>query len=78
MSAASVYRELVAYLAEHSTPELIRDFRVSATAQARADELIERSKAGNMTADEADELRAIIEFDEFVGVLKVRALQTLA
>jgi hypothetical protein len=72
-----VYAELLEYLAEKATPEEILAFRVSETAQQRADELTERNKEGRLTDEEARELEQMLQFDELVSVLKSRALKAI-
>lgn len=69
----SLYRTLAEHLADLS-PEAILAFRVSEADQERADELTERNKEGRLTPDEVQELAEMIEFDEFVSLLKARAL----
>jgi hypothetical protein len=69
----SLYRTLAEQLADLS-PEAILAFRVSEADQERADELTERNKEGRLTPDEAQELAEMIEFEEFVSLLKAKAL----
>jgi len=69
----SLYRTLAEQLADLS-PEAILAFRISEADQERADELTERNKEGRLTLDEAQELAEMIEFDEFVSLLKAKAL----
>ncbi len=69
----SLYRTLAERLADLS-PEAMLAFRISDVDQERADELTERNKAGVLTPDEAQELAEMIEFDEFVSLLKAKAL----
>lgn len=69
----SVYRALIEHLADLS-PEAVLTFHVSEADQERADELTERNKEGLLTPDEAQELAEMIEFDEFVSLLKAKAL----
>ncbi len=73
-----VYTELIEYLAEKAPPEEILAFKVSDATQRRADELSERNKESQLTAEEADELEQMLEFDELVSLLKSRALKALS
>jgi hypothetical protein len=69
------YQEFLMYLAEKASPEEILAFRVSEASEQRADELTELNKAGRLTADEARELQQMLEFDEMMTLLKLRALK---
>ncbi len=69
-----IYRALVLHLIEHESPDAVLTFRVSDADQQRADDLTDRNKQGHLTADEARELAEMIEFDEFVTLLKAQAL----
>lgn len=71
------YQELVNYLAEKAPPEEILAFQVSEVAQNRAEELTERNKEGRLTAEESYELQQMLEFDEMMTLLKLKALKAL-
>lgn len=72
-----VYTELLEYLAQKATPEEILAFQVSNSAQERAEALTERNKEGLLTSEEAIELEQMLEFDEWVSLLKSRALKAI-
>lgn len=74
---APVYSELVDFIVGRISPEEILEFKVSPTAQARADKLIQRLKIGKITPAETAELEVMGEFDLLAGVLKARALAML-
>jgi hypothetical protein len=76
---ASVYRlsyfdRLLDYLVEKATPQEILAFSATPTEQEHAEDLLERQSIGTLTPDEKTELEQMAEFDEFVGLLKARAL----
>ena len=73
----SVYDEFLEYLAQQATPEQILAFKASEAAQQRADELTERNKTGNLTAEERTELEQMLRFNRLVSMLKARAFKAL-
>ena len=73
-----IYNELLDYLIEKATPEEILAFKVSESAQVRADDLTDKNKSGTLTADESAELSQMLEFDMLVTVLKAKALEALS
>lgn len=72
-----IYDELMEYLVEKATPEEILAFRLSETAQERAEYLTERNKAGVLTPEEKVELDQMFEFDQLVSLLKAKAHEVL-
>ena len=71
------YDKFLDFLVEKATPEEILAFKVSESLQARADELSELNKEGKLTSQEAVELQQMMEFDEWISLLKSKALKTL-
>ena len=71
------YDKFLDFLVEKATPEEILALRPSDEAQQRAEELTERNKAGVLTSEEAVELQQMIEFDEWVSLLKAKAAKAL-
>ena len=74
----TAYDELVEYLAERADPQEVVDFKVSAAAQARADELLERNSDGTLTPEERLELDQMRYFDRLISLLKARALEDVS
>lgn len=74
----TVYDELVEYLATKATPQEILSFEISEAAQARAEELLERSHDNNLTPEEHLELEQMRYFDRKVSLLKAEALEKLS
>jgi hypothetical protein len=72
-----IYDELLDFLVEKANPQELLAFRPSAAAQARADELTEKNKAGILTPQERAELEQMLELDLFVTALKARAAKAL-
>lgn len=74
----SVYDEFLEYLAQKASPAEVLDFKASATAQNRADELTERNKAGLITDEEKLELEQMLHFNRLVSRLKAKAVRAIA
>ncbi len=73
----SVYDEFLEYLAQKASPEEVLDFKASATAQNRADELTEHSKAALITEEEKLELEEMLRINQLVSVMKAKAAREL-
>jgi len=74
LPANPAYSEFVEFIVERIPREELLAFKLSPTAQARVDELVERQKAGDLSADEEAELEQIAQFELFVRALKTRAI----
>jgi hypothetical protein len=72
-----IYGRLLDFLIEKATPQEILGFTATADEQAHADDLVERLSAGTLTPDEITEIEQMREFDEWVSLLKARALEAL-
>jgi len=77
MVVASLYDELIEYLAEKAPPEVVLAFEPSEEAQRRAEYLLQQNQAGELTPDEKLELKQLQQFDGVVSVLKARAARAL-
>ena len=71
------YNEVIEFLGRGATPQEIAEFRLSATAKARASALLNKNKEGTLTPAEEAELDSYVELEEFMGLLKVQALQQI-
>lgn len=72
-----VYEELLDFLVKVATPQQLLAFHISDSAQQRADELTEKNKTDNLTAQERAELEQMLEFDLLVTALKAKAVRAL-
>lgn len=70
-----VYDKFLEYLVEKATPGEILAFQVSEDERDYAQRLIERNNEGTITAEEAQYLAQIVEFDLLISVLKAKALK---
>lgn len=68
-----VYKELVDFLASHPTQEQISRFQISAAAQERLADLLDRNREGGLTEAETAELDLYQLVHNAVVLLKARA-----
>ena len=67
------YQEVIEFIAGGTTPKNVVDFRPSEVAKARVEELIQRHKAGSLSADENSELEHYIQLEHLMRLAKARA-----
>jgi hypothetical protein len=75
--APRLYDELADFIVGNISPQEILAFKVSPSAQKRADALLDRLKTDDLAPDEAAELEQVAQFEMFVRVLKARAMVAL-
>ena len=81
MSAATLLDEFLDPLSRCLDAESARrvlTLGVSASVQERADRLAERANEGLLTADELAEYEALINAEDFVAILKLKARKQLS
>lgn len=66
------YDEIVDLFARGSRPDDILQFHPSDEAQERATYLLERNRAGNLTAEEAAELEQLGQIEHLMQLVKAR------
>lgn len=71
------YERFLDRVVETMTPEEILAFRVSEAEQERAEELLNKNNEGDLTAEERAELEQMLEFEELMMLLKIRAESVL-
>lgn len=75
VGASALAQEVVSFLARGPRPQEIVEFRPSAPAIARSQELLERNKAGTLTPAEEAELDEMALLDQLVTLIKAKAWQ---
>lgn len=73
----ALFDEILDFLASTPTPETIIAFRPSAELQARASELLDKNRRGNLGDEELKELEEIDRMNHFMSMLKIRARKKL-
>lgn len=71
--AEKAYDEMVDLFARGCDAEAILSFRPSAKAQRRVRDLLDRSKRGQLTAEENAELERLGEIEHMMQLVKARA-----
>jgi hypothetical protein len=74
---SSAYEEILDFLMTQPTPAEIWNFKVSATAQNRLRELLDRNREGNLSESEIAELDSYEQLDCLMRMLKIRAYSNL-
>jgi len=69
---------VIELLTSHPTPKQVLAIRPSLEFQARASELLSRSKMGILASSEETELDQILAFEHLVRMAKARAFQQIA
>ena len=70
--------EIVDFIANGTTPSQVADYRPSPESQRRVAELLERDRAGSLSADEKAELDHYVELEHILRMAKIRAREILA
>ena len=72
----AIYDDLLDLLSGGVERERMLGFRLSEPQQARLDRLLENSREGTLTAEEAAELDDFERFEHLVRMLKARSLRS--
>jgi hypothetical protein len=72
-----VYRYILEFLVSNPSPEAVLNFGPTSQMQERASELLEKDRAGQLTPAESAELDEYVRIDNFISLLKARALRNL-
>ena len=71
--AAKSYDEIIDFIASGTTPEAVVAFQPSLDVQRRVAELVERSKAGTISAEDQAELDDYLQLEHVMIMAKARA-----
>lgn len=66
------FDEVVTFFSRGPSREEIAAFRLSDATVARVQELLQKSSAGTLTPDEADELDQCVQIDRMVTLIRSR------
>ncbi|MGH1397456.1 MAG: hypothetical protein ACRAVC_25975 [Trichormus sp.] len=70
-----VYQEVLDFLIKRPTPEEIITFKVSARAQIRLQELLEKNRTGSLSQMELAQLDVYEQLEHLMILLKARAME---
>jgi hypothetical protein len=73
-----VYRDVLNFLISQPSPQELAQFAPSADIQAHVSALLERNRAGMLTAVEQSELDEYVRINHFVTMLKAHTLDYLS
>ena len=73
LTTTPLYREVVDFLATDPAPEQLTAFKISAAAQERLDDLLEKNQEEELTTAEAAELDAYLQARDLMILLKADA-----
>jgi len=73
---AKIYQYIVNFLASGPSPSQIRDFRPTTEMIERLQILLNRSKKGNLTLNEEQELREYERIEHIIIMLKANTIKT--
>lgn len=69
------YEEIIDFIAAGTTPDAVIAFRPSDETKQRVADLVERSKAGSISAEEQSELDDYLQLEHLMIMAKARARQ---
>jgi hypothetical protein len=72
-----IYDEIIDLIAQGTTPESVIGFRLSTTTQQHLEDLIDKSKSNEITAEEKRELESYIVLEHIMTLAKAKAYQYL-
>jgi hypothetical protein len=73
VKTTQVYDEIIDFIAAGTTTQSVIDFKLSATAQDRLEDLVYRHETGELTPDEKRELDHFLTLEHIMTLLKERA-----
>jgi hypothetical protein len=68
----TVFGEITDFLATNPSPEAIIAYRLPDDLQARAQELMDKNGAGELTPEERDEMFDFVRIDQMLSLLKIK------
>ncbi|MGH9846619.1 MAG: hypothetical protein ACREEM_48590 [Blastocatellia bacterium] len=71
-SVTPIYQEIIELMISGPTAEQLISFRISETAQERLEELLDKNREEELTAEERAELNTYLRLSEYVTKLKAR------
>ena len=73
VKTTKVYDEIIDFIAAGTTPQSVIDFKLSATAQDRLEDLVYRHKTGEITPEEKRKLDYFLTLEHIITLAKARA-----
>lgn len=73
VKTSKVYDDIIEFIAAGTTPQSVIDFKLSATAQERLEDLIYKHKMGELIPEEKKELDHFLTLEHIMTLAKARA-----
>jgi hypothetical protein len=73
IKTTKVYDEIIDFIAAGTTPQSVINFKLSATAQDRLEDLVYRHKTGELTPEGKRELDHFLTLEHIMTLAKARA-----
>lgn len=73
VKTTKVYDEIIDFIATGTTPQSVIDFKLSAVAQERLEDIVYRHETGKLTPDEKRELDHFLTLEHIMTLAKARA-----
>jgi hypothetical protein len=73
----SIYQEITNFLASNPTLKEMVDFKISAAAQGRLEELLNKEKEEGLTPDEKGEMEKYLQYRHVMILLKASARRVI-
>jgi len=73
VKTTKVYDEIIDFIAAGTTPQSVINFKLSATAQDRLEDLVYRHKTGELIPEEKRELDHFLTLEHIMTLAKARA-----
>ncbi len=73
VKTTKVYDEIIDFIAAGTTPQSVTNFKLSAAAQERLEDLVYRHQTGELTPEEKKELNHFLTLEHIMRLAKARA-----
>lgn len=73
IKTTKVYDEIIDFIAAGTTPQSVINFKLSAAAQERLEDMVYRHQTGELTPEEKRELNHFLTLEHIMTLAKARA-----
>jgi hypothetical protein len=78
VKTTKVYDEIIDFIAAGTTPQSVINFKLSAAAQERLEDLVYRHQTGELTPEEKKELNHFLTLEHIMRLAKARAYKYIS
>jgi hypothetical protein len=76
VKTTKVYDEMIEFIVAGTTPQSVINFKLSAAAQERLENLVYRHQTGELTPEEKRELDHFLTLEHIITMAKARVINT--